>query len=80
MTKIQIQLPDALYREAKRVAKEREMSLAEVMEPQKCFVRGLRMYGSRRGRAECEDPDSGFKEPAIFLARIRALAFRSFPA
>jgi hypothetical protein len=31
MTKTQIQLPDALYREAKRVAKEREISLAEVM-------------------------------------------------
>lgn len=31
MIKTQIQLPDALYRELKRVAKEREMSLAEVL-------------------------------------------------
>ncbi|MEI6787545.1 MAG: hypothetical protein WCL49_03605 [bacterium] len=30
MIKTQIQLPDLLYREAKRVAQEREMSLAEV--------------------------------------------------
>ena len=31
MIKTQIQLPDSLYREAKRVATEREMSLAEVL-------------------------------------------------
>jgi len=31
MIKTQIQLPDALYRALKRVAKEREMSMAEVM-------------------------------------------------
>jgi len=31
MIKTQIQLPDTLYRELKRVAKEREMSLAEVL-------------------------------------------------
>ena len=31
MIKTQIQLPDSLYYEAKRVAKEREMSLAEVL-------------------------------------------------
>jgi hypothetical protein len=31
MIKTQIQLPDLLYREAKRVAKEREISLAEVL-------------------------------------------------
>ena len=31
MIKTQIQLPDYLYREAKRVAQEREMSLAEVL-------------------------------------------------
>ncbi len=31
MIKTQVQLPDALYNEAKRVAREREMSLAEVM-------------------------------------------------
>ena len=31
MVKTQIQLPDRLYREAKRVAEERELSLAEVL-------------------------------------------------
>lgn len=31
MIKTQVQLPDALYREAKRVAEERELSLAEVL-------------------------------------------------
>lgn len=31
MIKTQIQLPNALYYEAKRVAREREMSLAEVL-------------------------------------------------
>ena len=31
MVKTQIQLPDRLYQEAKRVAREREFSLAEVM-------------------------------------------------
>ncbi len=31
MIRTQIQLPDALYREAKRVAEEREISFAEVV-------------------------------------------------
>lgn len=31
MERTQIQLPDALYEEVKRVAREREMSLAEVV-------------------------------------------------
>lgn len=31
MIKTQIQLPDALYQEVKRVAREREISLAEVL-------------------------------------------------
>ena len=31
MVKTQVQLPDRLYDEAKRVAREREMSLAEVV-------------------------------------------------
>ncbi len=31
MIKTQVQLPDRLYREAKRVARDREMSLAEVV-------------------------------------------------
>ena len=31
MVKTQIQIPDELYKEAKRVARERELSLAEVI-------------------------------------------------
>jgi hypothetical protein len=31
MVKTQIQLPDTLYREAKRIAREREISFAEVV-------------------------------------------------
>jgi len=31
MTRTQIQLPDELYREAKRIAEEQEISLAEVL-------------------------------------------------
>jgi len=31
MVKTQVQLPDDLYKEAKRIARERQMSLAEVM-------------------------------------------------
>jgi hypothetical protein len=31
MIKTQVQIPDELYRDAKRIAKEREWSLAEVM-------------------------------------------------
>jgi hypothetical protein len=31
MIKTQVRLPDELYREAKRIAREREMSLAEVV-------------------------------------------------
>ncbi len=31
MIKTQVQLPDELYKEAKRIARERELSLAEVM-------------------------------------------------
>jgi hypothetical protein len=31
MVKTQVQIPDELYREAKRIAREREMSFAEVV-------------------------------------------------
>lgn len=41
MIRTQIQLPDALYREVKRVAAEREMSLAELVR------RGLEIVLSR---------------------------------
>ena len=46
MIKTQVQLPEALYREAKRVAAEREWSLAEV------FRRGLEYVVSVYPRAD----------------------------
>ena len=50
MVKTQIQIPDVLYREAKRLAEENEMSFAEVVR------RGLeeivRHHPPRRTRAE----------------------------
>ena len=54
MVKTQIQLPDELYREAKRVAREREVSFAEVVR------RGLeyitRVYPPARDRADGWSP------------------------
>jgi hypothetical protein len=54
MVKTQIQLPDELYREAKRVAREREVSFAEVVR------RGLeyitRVYPPARNPAERWSP------------------------
>ncbi len=41
MTRTQIQLPDALYRRAKRIAAERELSLAEMAR------RGLELFLER---------------------------------
>ena len=38
MVRTQIQLPDALYDEAKRVARERERSLAEVVRPRVEYI------------------------------------------
>ncbi len=56
MMRTQIQLPDSLYREAKRVATEREISFAEVVR------RGLeyitRVYPST------EDPKTPWSPPA----------------
>jgi len=54
MVKTQIQVPDDLYREAKRVARERELSFAEVVR------RGLeyitRIYPPTRGPADAWSP------------------------
>lgn len=46
MIKTQVQIPDALYREAKRVAAEYEMSLAEVV--RRSLERTLPAYPPRR--------------------------------
>lgn len=54
MVRTQIQLPDELYREAKRIAAEREISLAEVLR------RGLehmqRLYPPRRSDRPWQPP------------------------
>jgi hypothetical protein len=54
MIRVQIRLPDELYREAKRAARERELSFAEVVR------RGLeyltRVYPPTRGRADAWSP------------------------
>jgi hypothetical protein len=66
MVKTQIQLPEELYREAKRVAREREVSFAEVVR------RGLeyitRVYPPVRGLSKEWSPPApgrlgGFKAP-----------------
>jgi len=41
MVKTQIQLPEKLYEEAKRVAREREMSLAEVVRRGVEYISGV---------------------------------------
>ena len=49
MVRIQIQLPDALYEEVKRVAREREMPLAEVVRRGVEYItRGYPAVGSDR--------------------------------
>ena len=56
MIRTQIQLPDELYREAKRIAAEQEISLAEVLR------RGLehmqRLYPPGRGNRPWRPPES----------------------
>ena len=54
MIKTQIQMPDALYREAKRLAEEREMSLAELVR------RGLEYMIATQPKP---GPASGWKPP-----------------
>jgi hypothetical protein len=49
MVKTQIQIPDDLYREAKRIAREREMSFAEVVRRGlECIVRVYPALPDRR--------------------------------
>lgn len=56
MIKTQIQLPDALYREAKRVAAEYEMSFAEVV--RRSLERALPAYPPRTTAWEAPEPVS----------------------
>ena len=53
MTKTQIQLPDPLYREVKRVAKERDWPLAEVLRRgAEYMIRCYPKRGARKGAWE----------------------------
>jgi hypothetical protein len=62
MIKTQIQLPDALYQEAKRVAAEYEMSFAEVV--RRSLERSLPAYPPRNAGWEPPEPVSlGMRGP-----------------
>ena len=71
MIKTQIQLPDALYREAKRVAEEREMSLAEVMRRGVEYV--VRAYPALGGKRHWTLPKAvkATLRPNLTLADLR---------
>lgn len=56
MTRTQIQLPDELYRAAKRLAAEQEITLAEVV--RRGLEHMVRIYPPRNGNAE------GWRPPA----------------
>ena len=73
MTRTQIQLPDELYRRAKRVAAERELSLAEMTR------RGLELFLARFSDAPAFQ--AGWSLPVVNcggikvpLARLRHIA------
>ena len=57
MIRTQIQLPDDLYRRAKRVAKQREISLAEMTR------RGLELFLARDAASAA--PSSGWEPPTV---------------
>ncbi len=65
MTKTQIQLPDPLYREVKRVAKELDWPLAEVLRRGAEYM--VRCYPQRRSAAEEWKPPQG-KRLGVFKA------------
>lgn len=73
MTRTQIQLPDELYQRAKRVAAERELSLAEMTR------RGLELFLARFSDAPA--PKAGWSLPKVQgggikvpLAKLREIA------
>jgi hypothetical protein len=69
MTRTQIQLPDALYAQAKRVADRREISLAELV--RRGLEHMLRVYRAD----ETPDPEWRVPEPlplGEFLAPVEA--------
>jgi hypothetical protein len=73
MTRTQIQLPDELYKRARRVADQRELSLAEMTR------RGLELFLARFPEAAA--PETGWSLPKVNagglkvpLAQIRDIA------
>lgn len=62
MIRTQIQLPDAVYAKAKRVAEERELSLAEMVR------RGLELYFAQLSERE---PKPGWALPVAEVGRVR---------
>ena len=64
MTRTQIQLPDDLYRRAKRVAAERELSLAEMTR------RGLELFLARLSDAPASN--AGWRLPVVHCGGIKA--------
>lgn len=64
MTRTQIQLPDELYRRAKRVAAERELSMAEMTR------RGLELFLARF--ADSPPPKACWSLPVVNCGGIKA--------
>lgn len=74
MIKTQIQLPDALYREAKRVAAERELSLAEVLRRGvEYMARAYPPLGAQRSWALPKAVHANLR-PGVSLEGLRDLA------
>jgi hypothetical protein len=59
MVRTQIQLPDALHEQAKKIAEQQEMSLAELVR------RGLEHMVRLYGAAEAPPPDWKLPEPLL---------------
>lgn len=75
MVKTQIQIPDSLYKEAKRIAREREMSFAEVVRRGlECIVRVYPSLGKRRAWAPPKPRALGWRGLDHAAVRNAALA------
>jgi hypothetical protein len=76
MVKTQIQLPDCLYREAKRVAAERELSLAEVLRRGVDYITRVYPPLTAKGGVVWELPAAVRTNlrPGIKLASLRDMA------
>lgn len=72
MVKTQIQLPDKLYEEAKRVAREREMSLAEVVRRGVEYIAGVYPpVGEGAAKWKMPKPQNRGLKPGIRLENLR---------